>query len=475
MKAVQSQQPEPEPVKTELTWAEENAYERLRGYFRHQSLLSLTFTIAKRRYNLLKKDPNAKDGYARKMGELISEILHSPLYQAGCKQFPIVEYVGNLYETYFEECNFSNPGIKEFMEADWNIHQNGENPQAWMEQLDPDFADPAARRQLASFWNRAENLLSHQVKLPQFFPCARSAPAFGNRNVGQSPRSLPPTRSVPQESLPRNRSPLLRKPQHNLAARPQDRTTQPERRTSYFAAPAEKKPEVRPPFGQSPRPESQPLFPIDNSRVPPPYSGGLVPIPNVSAEAYRSFEFPNVARSNEQTTFAPAVPLPAKTVNWKHEVHRFDYAHRRVIITKEDNRHASGLLTIKTEYLDLGEYVNSGRGVCEHTSENSVAPDLVSKSTGVSTTPPSIFGTPGRDPQVSGGLGRDLGITGGPASSARSRHKYRSRDPAGTADIGAVPGTGRSWSGSTVRFRVGLYPVRVRCKFSEVRSAYKHF
>lgn len=63
-----------------------------------------------------------------------------------------------------------------------------------------------------------------------------------------------------------------------------------------------------------------------------------------------------MVRPNEEATFAPADPPPPKMLNWEHEVHRFDYAHRRVIITQENNLHSAGLLTVKTGLVELLKY-----------------------------------------------------------------------------------------------------------------------
>ena len=252
MKVVQPREKEGEPEKAELTRAEENVYERLHGYYRYQSLLSLTYTIAKRRHKVLRRDPESRDGYARKMEELITEIFQSPLFKAGCKECPTAKYVRDLYETYFEECNFERPTIKEFMEKDWSVSgKNGESPQAWMERMEPDFADSAKKRQLAALWNRAEGLLALKITLPLFVPSAKPAPSPGSMNVNVPSQS--PVRSAPHATSSQNRSPAFRKPQNNLAARPQERTSQPERRVSHFPAQTEKKPETRPSFEQSPK------------------------------------------------------------------------------------------------------------------------------------------------------------------------------------------------------------------------------
>ncbi|GAQ92134.1 hypothetical protein KFL_009300010 [Klebsormidium nitens] len=115
----------------EMSRAEENVYERLTRYFRYQAVLSLAFNIAKRRHNLLKRNPDAIDGYAQKMKELVDGILHFPLLWKGSRENRMVKYAANLYELYFEECDFDRQSLKSFMEADWKASgQTVESPQA---------------------------------------------------------------------------------------------------------------------------------------------------------------------------------------------------------------------------------------------------------------------------------------------------------------------------------------------------------
>lgn len=149
---------------------------------------------------------------------------------------------------------------------------------------------------------------------------------------------------------------------------PPPRLYQPERRAaSYFTGPPEPPPENRSPFRQTLEPSCELSYANPTSQASPVYPSSYNPIPNLTAEAYRSLEFSNVVRPNDPVTFAPAAPFPEKLINWTHEIHRFDYAHRRVIVTQEDNRHRAGLLTVKTEYMDLLDYNTSGRSLKDHT------------------------------------------------------------------------------------------------------------
>lgn len=207
LKASKLREAQPKPARMDASRTEDDVYERLEGHYRYQSLLSLVYTIAKRRHNLVKKDPETGDGYARKMGELMTEIMHSSLYRAGCREDRMVEYVGNLYEAYFEECDFDRPTLKEFMEHDWReTVRRGESPQAWMERPDPDFESHSAKKQLASLWYRAECLLSHKINPPSFVVNGKSNPNPVGRNVAPAPRNFIAPRQGPYDSPSKNRA-----------------------------------------------------------------------------------------------------------------------------------------------------------------------------------------------------------------------------------------------------------------------------
>ena len=127
----------------------------------------------------------------------------------------------DLYETYFDECNFDRPTVKEFMEKDWKMSgQNGESPQAWMERRDPDFPDSCCKkRQLAALWNRAEGLLAHKVYAPPVCPMsARSAPMPQGNMKRQRPKCPEPAsgaRPVPHDNVfPEPEPSVNRKPQN---------------------------------------------------------------------------------------------------------------------------------------------------------------------------------------------------------------------------------------------------------------------
>lgn len=371
LKAAQSREVFGNPSQMKAFRPDENVYNRLQGYYRYQSLLSLVFTIAKQRYNVLRRDPQSGSQYAQKMSELLLDISRSSLYRKGCQEDSMVQYVSSLYETYFDEGEFERQPVKDFMENDWKVSgRRGENPYAWLERLEPDFTDPASRQQLASFWMRAEGLLSHKISLPLFVPCVQPALAHGNRGVVSSPRNFQSAKPIPQDSPPRNRPPIFRKPLTTSSPlQVPERNASSGRRDTFFSAPSEKRSESnRQPLGPPVSQSTKPLFPVDLSRVPPPnYPRSFTSIPNVTAAAYQESQFPNVMRPNETATFAPAESPPPKMLNWEHEVHRFDYAHRRVIITQESNLHSAGLLSVQTEYMDLLQYKQTGRSQCSHT------------------------------------------------------------------------------------------------------------
>jgi hypothetical protein len=80
-------------------------------------------------------------------------------------------------------------------------------------------------------------------------------------------------------------------------------------------------------------------------------------LPNITAEAFRTSQYPNIARQGEAVTFAHPVNSVTRNKTWTQEIHRLDFAHRQVIITKEHlNLHPQGLLTVQTEYVDWHTY-----------------------------------------------------------------------------------------------------------------------
>lgn len=52
------------------------------------------------------------------MKDLVSKIFTSPLFRVGCRECSTMKYATELYEIYFEVCDFDRPSIKQFVVTD---------------------------------------------------------------------------------------------------------------------------------------------------------------------------------------------------------------------------------------------------------------------------------------------------------------------------------------------------------------------
>lgn len=392
---------------------------RFEKALRPQFWFIMLWAIAAYRENPKYLDPRDPD-YEDKRNKIISllhEILSDPYLQQSAQSF---SYLGKYLPAYRTHC-FQDTNLTSLNATLNKIKDDEGIPPLypWLNRADPTlYTDPIIQHTLVNYWATAERLFGKYLNPPPKFPGVRDTKPNHNpppnqptssthqsRSALANQPSAPQAATTPPTSKPAFRSSARPYPPSNPSPNP-PATLPPNPALNPNPSPA---PPTDPSLGANPqlRPTLPPTTPTTqlptqdvpmeqaaplNTAVPiaptqfftpnSPFSpiqwGDLVlPYTIANLVVPPTTVVPIQAGQVARTVNPPSTSYPPFRPTWLHEIHRFDYTHNLVIVTRETNATDNGDMISVTQLIPLELYYSTYR------------PDPVALVTRVTVQPPN--------------------------------------------------------------------------------------
>jgi hypothetical protein len=356
------------------------------------------------------RDPTYHDK-RNKITSLLHEILSDPHLLESANEIAFLKTFLPAYQTHCFE-NTDIPSLNATL--DQLAAQHNTPPlYRWLNRSDPSYSDPFIRNILVHYWVSAERLFGKYINAPKTYPGVRDTKPTRNPNPANSETTTTQPKPTPQNPLPVP-SPPVSPPVTSKPIRPPpgfqslpDPPTNPlpnppanpppnppanpfpyppPNPTSFpgpqsnpitatnFPAPLNPPPTQFQPLQDTPQACSVPLntaVPISPS-VPQTFMPGS-PFSTIQfGDLLLPYTIANFAVPPASITYTQAGQV-ARTVNppstsypsvrpvWLHEIHRFDYTHNLVIVSRETNATDNGDLLSVTQIIPLKLYYSTYR------------------------------------------------------------------------------------------------------------------